>query len=348
MDKRSQETGAAPAEPRPAAPAEPSSTALPVTYPAPAAPPAPQPSAPLVPMSALPSAAAQPGSLGERLTSWVKGVFGPKNGSTSVRETLNELIEERVQAEAPIGENERLLLANILSLRGRSVSDAMVPRADIVAVEANTSLLDLVEIMTKEGHSRMPVFRETLDDAIGMVHIKDVLAWRGKAEDFSLAKIQRKILFVSPSMRVLELLLEMRVTRGHMALVVDEFGGVDGLVTIEDLVEQIVGEIADEHDLPQAPDMVVRPDGSFDADARITIEALEEKLGSILSADERGSIDTLGGLVVSLAGRVPIRGELIAHPSGLEVEVLEADPRRVRRLRVRRKRMLSARRRTAE
>ncbi|MSO92045.1 MAG: HlyC/CorC family transporter [Rhodospirillales bacterium] len=316
----------------------------------PGAAPASQASPPLAaaPPAPVPPAATLPASLRERFSAWLKTIVSPKNGGTSVRETLNELMEERAEAEAPIGENERLLLGNILSLRDRSVSDAMVPRADIVAVEANTPLIDLVEAMTKEGHSRMPVFRETLDDAIGMVHIKDVLAWRGKAEDFSLAKIQRKILFVSPSMRILELLLEMRVTRCHMALVVDEFGGVDGLVTIEDLVEQIVGEIADEHDRPQEPDMVVRPDGSFDADARITIEALEEKLGPILSPEERGSIDTLGGLAVSVAGRVPIRGELITHPSGLEVEVLEADPRRVQRLRLRRKRVLSARRRTAE
>jgi len=190
-------------------------------------------------------------------------------------------------------------------------------------------------MMTRLGHSRIPVYRETLDDAIGMVHIKDVLAWRGEEESFELAKIVRRVLFVAPSMRVLELLLEMRVKRSHMALVVDEFGGVDGLVTIEDLVEEIVGEIEDEHDHDREPNLVRRPDGAIDADARAEIERLESEFGPILSEDEREDIDTLGGLVFSLAGRVPIRGELIRHPSGVEFEVLEADPRRIRRLRVR-------------
>jgi len=258
-----------------------------------------------------------------------------RNGDSSARDALEVLIEEREDAEIPIDDDERTLLANILHLRDRAVEDVMVPRADIVAVDSRVELAEVIEMMTRLGHSRIPVYRETLDDAIGMVHIKDVLAWRGEEESIELAKIVRRVLFVAPSMRVLELLLEMRVKRSHMALVVDEFGGVDGLVTIEDLVEEIVGEIEDEHDHDREPNLVRRPDGAIDADARAEIERLESEFGPILSEDGREDIDTLGGLVFSLAGRVPIRGELIRHRSGVEFEVLEADPRRIRRLRVR-------------
>jgi CBS domain containing-hemolysin-like protein len=210
----------------------------------------------------------------------------------------------------------------------------MVPRANIASVSRDSSLSELIDLLTKESHSRLPVYGETLDDVAGMVHIKDVLAWRGRDGDFSLSKIQRKILFVSPSMEVLELLLEMRAERSHMALVVDEFGGVDGLVTIEDLVEEIVGEIEDEHDLDDNPKMISHPDGSFTADARVTIGTLEEMTGTEVTGGDTEDIDTLGGLVFSIAGRVPVRGELLRHSSGVEFEVLDADHRRIKFLRV--------------
>lgn len=268
------------------------------------------------------------------LLGWIRGVGGAQNGEDSVRDALEELIEEREEAEVPIDEDERILLANILELRGRTIHDVMVPRANIAAVSRDSSLSELIDLLTKESHSRLPVYGETLDDAAGMVHIKDVLAWRGRDGDFSLSKIQRKILFVSPSMQVLELLLEMRAERSHMALVVDEFGGVDGLVTIEDLVEEIVGEIGDEHDLDDNPKMISHPDGSFTADARVTIGTLEEMTGTEVTGGDTEDIDTLGGLVFSIAGRVPVRGELLHHSSGVEFEVLEADPRRIKFLRV--------------
>jgi hemolysin (HlyC) family protein len=258
-----------------------------------------------------------------------------RNGEPSMRDALDELIEAGGQTEEVLGEDERILVTNVLSIRDLSVEDVMIPRVDIMAVESNASLADVIELMTKSGHSRLPVYRETLDDAIGMVHIKDVLAWRGRDDQFQLSKLLRRILFVAPSMEVLQLLLEMRASRSHMALVVDEFGGVDGLVTIEDLVEEIVGEISDEHDRTDEPTLIRLDDGTFDADARVPVETLEQLVGPMLSEDEREEIDTVGGLVVSLAGRVPIRGELIKHPSGLEFEVLEADPRRIKRLRVR-------------
>jgi magnesium and cobalt transporter len=202
-------------------------------------------------------------------------------------------------------------------------------------VELGTTLSELVDVLTREGHSRIPVYRETLDDAIGFIHIKDVLAVSDRSQQTDLRRLVRDVIFVAPSMQVSELLLEMRVKRTHMALVVDEFGGVDGLLTIEDLVEEIVGEIEDEHDQEEVPDLVALEDGSINADARVTIEAFEEMVGQVVSEEEREEVDTLGGLIFSLAGHVPIRGELITHPSGIEFEVLEADPRRVKRLRVR-------------
>ena len=273
-------------------------------------------------------------SLFSGLLGWIRGVGGAQNGEDSVRNALEELIEEREEAEVPIDKDERVLLANILELRGRTIHDVMVPRANIASVSRDSSLSELIDLLTKESHSRLPVYGETLDDVAGMVHIKDVLAWRGRDGDFSLSKIQRKILFVSPSMQVLELLLEMRAERSHMALVVDEFGGVDGLVTIEDLVEEIVGEIGDEHDLDDNPKMISHPDGSFTADARVTIGTLEEMTGTEVTGGDTEDIDTLGGLVFSIAGRVPVRGELLHHSSGVEFEVLDADHRRIKFLRV--------------
>ena len=269
------------------------------------------------------------------LVYWLRALFGIKPVEGSARDVLEELIEEREEAEVPIDAEERLLMANILELKGQTIHDVMVPRADIVSIECETGLSELIDLLTLEGHSRLPVFNEKLDDSIGMIHIKDVLAWRGKDEDFNLREIVRKVLFVPPSMQVMEVLLQMRATRCHMALVVDEFGGIDGLVTIEDLVEEIVGEIEDEHDRTDEPAMVDGPNATIVADARVTIEMLEQRLGVIVSAEEREDIDTLGGLVFFLAGRVPVRGELISHPSGLEFEVLDADPRRIKTVRVR-------------
>ncbi|MBT3764740.1 MAG: HlyC/CorC family transporter [Rhodospirillaceae bacterium] len=272
---------------------------------------------------------------GRSVGDWLRRVLGLRNGESTVRDTLEELIEEREEAEAPIDAEEKVLLANILELRGQTVFDVMVPRVDITAVDVQSSLAELISVMTKEAHSRVPIYRDNLDHVTGMVHIKDVLAWRGEDAAFSLPKILRKVLFVSPSMQVLELLLEMRAKRTHMAMVVDEYGGVDGLVTIEDLVEEIVGEIEDEHDQTEEPELVQRPDGSFDADARAVLEELQDVLKPIMGEEEWEDSQTLGGLVVDLAGRVPIRGELITHSSGIEFQILDADPRRLKRVRVR-------------
>jgi len=267
---------------------------------------------------------------------WFKGLRNGRNGGSNVRETLEELIEQHEEREDPIDSRERQLIDSILTVGALTVNDVMVPRADIVAVECSTSLNDVVEMMSKEAHSRLPVYRETLDEVIGMVHIKDVFPIIGRNKTAELTKLVREVLFVSPSMRVLDLLLQMRLSRTHMALVVDEYGGIDGLVTIEDAVEQIVGEIEDEHDDAVGPSLQRRNDGTVIADARYPLDDFEDEVCAIRSEEEREEdIDTLGGLVFSIAGRVPMRGEVVCHePSGVEFEVIEADPRRIRRLRL--------------
>lgn len=271
----------------------------------------------------------------DTLRGWLR-LLRRSKGSETVREALEELIEDRNESGIPIDDQERVLLGNILHLREQTAYDVMVPRADIMGVEATTGQDELTELFIKCGHSRLPVYRGNLDDVIGMVHIKDILAAGRVDKAFQLQRLVRRVLFVSPSMRVMDLLLEMRLKRTHMALVVDEYGGIDGLVTIEDLVEQIVGEIEDEHDRNVEPDMVVRPDGVIEADARTSIEEFEQAVGPVLTEEEREDVDTLGGLVFFVAGRVPSRGELIVHVSGLEFEVVDADPRRIKWLRVRR------------
>lgn len=269
---------------------------------------------------------------------WLRSLRRGRNGESSLRHAIEELIEESEgeSEEALISRDESSLLLNILKLRDLTAYDIMVPRADIAAVPNDITLDGLVHAIIDQGHSRYPVFRETLDDVVGMLHIKDVLACSSGDRPFDMAALLRKVLFVAPSMRALDLLLQMRMSRIHMALVVDEFGGIDGLVTIEDVVEEIVGEIEDEHDVAEGPKLIPRPDGTLIADARATIEEFEQRVGPVLTEEEREhDIDTLGGLVFSLTGRVPSRGELVTHPSGLAFEVLEADPRRIRRLRVR-------------
>jgi len=275
----------------------------------------------------------------------IQGMLRRKEAE-SIRDQVEELIERHEAPSEPgapdgvasgLDAQERALLGNVLRLRGITAYDVMVPRADIMAIPESHSLAETIALIQTEGHSRYPIYRDGLDDIVGMVHIKDVFAAIGKEADFSLAAILRRPLFVVPSIPVLDLLLQMRQARVHMALVVDEYGGIDGLITIEDLVETIVGDISDEHDEIKAQQITERPDGALDLDARTPIAAFEEKLGTILTDEERAAdIDTVGGLVFTLAGRVPARGELVSHPSGLEFRILEADPRRIRRLRVRR------------
>ncbi|WP_233346671.1 hemolysin family protein [Hyphobacterium sp. CCMP332] len=252
--------------------------------------------------------------------------------------------ESKTDASLPDGNG---FAANVQLFNEMQVADVMVPRADIVGIEVNTPLGELIPAFAEAAHSRLPIYRETLDDPLGVVHIKDVMSQlvpivsepnQGWASRQILKDIRRPLLFAPPSMRAIDLLLRMQARRMHLALVVDEYGGTDGLVTLEDLLEPIVGDIEDEHDDEATPGIVPKGNGVWVADARATIDELEQIAGqTILDEGEDDDIDTLGGLVFMIAGRIPERGEMILHPGGFEFEVLDADPRRIKRLRIRKK-----------
>lgn len=233
---------------------------------------------------------------------------------------------------------ERALFANILTMRGQRVEEVMIPRADIVAIEASATLDELTAAFRDGAHSRLPVYRETLDDTIGFVHVKDValaLGFAAPEKPFVLKDLVRETLVAPPSMPTKRLLQRMQTSRIHMAMVIDEYGGVDGLVTIEDLVEQIVGEIEDEHDAEEASLWRRERPGVWVCNARAELSDFESEAGvDLLPDDLDEDVDTLGGLVFMLANRIPARGEVIAHPDGHEFEVMDADPRRIKRLRV--------------
>lgn len=277
---------------------------------------------------------------------WLRNLLRFGNQNATLRESIIDVLdehEEELENADPLTEQERSMLLNILGFSNLRVEDVMVPRADIVAVEQDQSLEELMAVLAEAGHSRVPVYRETLDDPIGMYHIKDLLpmvlaqvAGEEPSTARDLVKQRREILFVPPSMAVLDLFLKMQTTRVHMALVIDEYGGTDGLLTIEDLVEEIVGEIEDEHDAAEGPMLSRVSEGVFIADARATIDELTEQFGmSLLTEDMDEDIDTLGGLIFDMIGRVPHRGELIRHPVGYEFEVTDADPRRIKKVRIR-------------
>lgn len=255
-------------------------------------------------------------------------------GSPSVAEVAEESRKRR----------EEILRAAHLDIL--KVYDIMVPRADIVAVDLATPLAEVVALFAEAAVSRMPIYRDSLDDPVGMVHVKDLvneiargggITDNARGQERVLPRLRRDILFVPPSMRLSSLLLKMQTSRIHMALVIDEYGGTDGLLSIEDLVEQIVGDIEDEHDDEVDTHSLVNAGlGVWEVDARVPIPDVEAAIGLGLSNEEWGDeIDTMGGLVFALLGRVPIRGEIVHHPAGLDVEVLDADPRRLKRLRVR-------------
>jgi CBS domain containing-hemolysin-like protein len=283
-------------------------------------------------------AAAEKPSLIKRLLQLLRG---ENASSAAIRESLEEVIEESERQSPALSAQERVMLANLLAFGELKVLDVMVPRADIIAADETMPLGSLVALFRDAKHSRLPIYRETLDDPTGLVHVKDVLGlleaqpggvWR--LPKSTIARITRPILFVPPSMRALDLLLKMQATHTHLALVIDEYGGTDGLVSIEDIIEEIVGDIADEHD---EDDVSLRRDGdAYVVDARFDLEDFKRETGIDLMTEETAEdVDSLGGLVVALLGRVPQRGEIVAHQAGYEFEVLEADPRRVRRLRIR-------------
>lgn len=271
------------------------------------------------------------------LISWIRGGFKSKP-DPSLRETLEEYIDEKNLSdnteEDSISAHEKTLISNVLKLRGTTVFDVMIPRVDIMAIDDTTTQKELLQFLAEKQFSRIPVYKEKLDDVLGTIHIKDVLACLAQGQTIDLKNLVRDVPIISPSMPVLDLLLEMRATRRHMSLVVDEYGGIDGLVTIGDIIEEIVGQIEDEHDSDEQPQMITQNDGSIIADARVNLDEFEEKFGALLNDEERVENDTLGGLMFHLAGRVPARGEVLSHPSGLSFEITEADPRRVAKLRI--------------
>jgi CBS domain containing-hemolysin-like protein len=283
------------------------------------------------------SAAPQP--LFKRL---MQRLRGEDASSAAMRESLEEVIEESERKAPALSQQERVMLANLLGFGELKVSDVMVPRAQIMAVDEDTPMAELVALFRDAKHSRLPVYRDTLDDPTGLVHVKDVLALLEpdtaggyRPAPSSIASLKRPILFAPPSMRALDLLLKMQASHTHLALVIDEYGGTDGLVSIEDIIEEIVGDIADEHDEETPP--LKREGDDYIADARLELEDFKTESGIDLATPETDEdVDSLGGLVVWLLGRVPQRGEIIAHPSGYEFEVLEADPRKIKRLRIRR------------
>lgn len=310
-------------------------------------------------------ASSNSGAAAEPFLRRLKGLFGGRQTSSSLRESLAGALDETAGVADPFSAKERSMLRNVLGLRDLRVEDVMVPRADIDAVEIGVTIADLTKEFRDAGHSRLPVYRETLDEPAGMVHIKDLLGWmtsRAMLTDEELARrrarpagdldlkriplktalteagLIRQVLYVPPSMPAVDLLVKMQATRVHLAIVVDEYGGTDGLVSIEDLVEEIVGEIEDEHDEQTAPMIVPTDDSGFVADARAPVEDVASLLGDGFEiGDLAEDVDTLGGLVFNQAGRVPVRGEIVTFPGGYEVEILDADPRRVKRVRISRR-----------
>lgn len=298
----------------------------------------------------------------------LRGAFGIKS-TGSIREDLADALASG-DVSGGFTPEERAMLANILRLREARVDDVMIPRADIEAVEIGVRLDELLAAFHSSGHSRMPVYRESLDDPVGLVHIKDLMVHVAEAatlpeqesnepRPLELARVDlskplaetglvRNILFVPPSMPVAALLAAMQASRMQMALVIDEYGGTDGLVSLEDAVEMIVGDIEDESDEDTGPMIVPDGSGGYLADARADLDELTAALGEAIGGEDADEdIDTVGGLVFGLTGRIPVRGELIAAPGGYEFEILDADPRRIKRLRIRKRPTQEQRRRRA-
>ncbi len=264
-----------------------------------------------------------------------------RQNDTDLREAIEELITDSNQGaedetSISVAEHERTLISNVLDLRDLPVIDVMVPRADVLAVDITTPLDELLSLLSETAHSRLPVYEEELDNVIGAVHMKDLVGQVQNAETFELRKVLRNVLVVAPSMRVMDLLVQMRQSRVHLAMVVDEFGGIDGLITINDLIEAIVGEIDDEHVSEIQPQLIERADGSVVVDARYAIEDFEEKYGEeLLNEEDKEDVGTLGGFVNAVAGHLPVRGEIISYENDIEFEVIDADPRRINRIRIR-------------
>ena len=272
-----------------------------------------------------------------RLWRGIQHLIWGEDSEPTLREEIEEAIDEAEDSRPVAGDlspAERQMLRNLLHFGEQTAGDICVTRGDIIAVPSDISFEDLIGAFAEAGHSRLPVYGESLDEVTGMVHIKDVFVANVDAsKDRSMASLMREPLFVPESMGVIELLARMRSQRMHLAIVVDEFGGTEGLVTIEDVVEEIVGEIEDEHDEAERGMLTMLDDGLWEADARVELEDLAEAVDPRLSS-ENDEVDTLGGLVFLLAGRIPAKGECVDHPSGWKLEAVDSDPRKIIRVRL--------------
>ena len=271
----------------------------------------------------------------------IKSILKPSDRE-NIKDVLEDLIEDNGNGTEKIDDGTKNIFKNVINLNNKCIEDVMIPRADIDAVSIETTLNDLVNFIDKTKHSRIPVFENNLDKVLGMIHIRDLFEKihqrNTKKKSTKIAKkMIRKILFSSPSMKVIDLLLKMRSEQIHMAIVIDEFGGTNGIVTIEDLVEEIVGEIKDEHDFEEVDEIKKISKKSFEISARISLEEFERRLNIKLNIDEREEIDTLGGFIFFLLGRIPGRGEVVSYKKNVEFTIIEADTRRIKRILVQKK-----------
>ena len=272
----------------------------------------------------------------------IKKIYGSiislfrSNQKEELKNVIEDLIDENKSNSEKIDDGTKNIFKNVINLSDKCIEDVMIPRADIDAVSSDIKIDKLITFINKTKHSRIPVFQDNLDKIIGMIHIRDLFEEvnnKKKRENLSPSKkITRKILFSSPSMKILDLLLKMRSEQIHMSIVVDEFGGTNGLVTIEDLVEEIVGEIKDEHDFEEIEEIKKISKKTYDVSARLPVEDLEKKIGGYFTDEEKEDIDTVGGLVFNLLGKIPSRGEVINHKSGLEFTIRDADTRKIKRI----------------
>ena len=268
----------------------------------------------------------------------IKKFFFKKNTeNNNLKQSIETVLDSDLKDTEGISKHERLMLLNILKIDGIRSSDIMIPRADIGAVELNDSFEKVLEVFIKEAHSRVPIYEKNLDNIIGMIHIKDLVNYQNqkKTENNFLQNLKREILEIPPSMPVLDLLLKMQLTRLHMGIVIDEYGCTDGLVTIEDVIEEITGEIEDEHDEKNLPMLIKSSLNTFEASARIEIDELQKVTNvEFLNSYDNDDVDTLGGLIFSITGRVPQRGEIIKHTSGTTFEIKDADPMKIKSVKV--------------
>ena len=267
-----------------------------------------------------------------------KKIFFKKNTeNNNLKQSIETVLDNDLKGTEGISKHERLMLLNILKIDGIRSSDIMIPRADIGAVELNDSFEKVLEVFIKEAHSRVPIYEKNLDNIICMIHIKDLVNYQNlkKTENNFLQNLKREILEIPPSMPVLDLLLKMQLTRLHMGIVIDEYGCTDGLVTIEDVIEEITGEIEDEHDEKNLPMLIKSSQNTFEASARIEIDELQKVTNvEFLNSYDNDDVDTLGGLIFSITGRVPQRGEIIKHSSGTTFEIKDADPMKIKSVKV--------------